>query len=110
MQAIDPFLAASVFGVTILLDGLHVIYTRAVTQGQAVRAANFGSIMYFLGGYMVLQYTSNPFYLLFVVLGSWVGVYGSVRLALAMEEGKKKAAEETPAALISEAEAIKQPS
>lgn len=63
-----------------MMDALHAVYTRAIAARRAGRAATFGSAIYLISAFAVLQYTDNPWYLIFVVTGSWVGTYLSVKL------------------------------
>ncbi len=79
MQEMDIKVAICVFVLTALMDALHAIYTRSVAQHRALSAATFGSAIYLISAFAVLQYTQNPWYLGFVVSGSWVGTFLSVK-------------------------------
>lgn len=78
-MSIDPWIALLVVALTATMDALHVIYTKSVADNQAARAASFGSIMYLISGFAVIQYTENHIYLIFMAIGSWLGVYFTVR-------------------------------
>jgi uncharacterized membrane protein YfcA len=76
----DLRVALAVFLLTALMDGLHAIYTRAIATHCAGRAATFGSLIYLISAFAILQYTQNGWYLLFVVAGSWIGTYMGVKI------------------------------
>ena len=90
MTDLDPLLALTVFILTMAMDALHAIYTKAIASNQAGRAASFGSVIYLISGFAVIQYTANHFYLIFVVLGSWMGTYLSVKAHLLLENRKNQ--------------------
>lgn len=79
LATIDPLIALAVFVIIIVIDALHVLYTKAVAEDLPARAANFGALIYLGSAFSVLSYTENPAYLIFVVVGSWIGVYLTVR-------------------------------
>jgi uncharacterized membrane protein YfcA len=85
---IDPLVALLVFLLTAVMDALHAVYTKAVASNQAGRAATFGSVIYLISGFAVIQYTQNHVYLVFMVLGSWIGVYLSVKAHILSEQRK----------------------
>jgi uncharacterized membrane protein YfcA len=72
---IDPITACSVFIVTAFMDALHAIYTKAINEEKPALAATAGSFIYVVSAYAVIQYTQNWIYVLFMVAGSWVGTY-----------------------------------
>jgi uncharacterized membrane protein YfcA len=76
---IDPFIALSIFLVTGLMDALHAVYTKAIGDNKPAMAATSGSVIYLISAYAVIQYTQNWWYLLFMVAGSWVGTYLTVK-------------------------------
>jgi uncharacterized membrane protein YhaH (DUF805 family) len=75
---LNPFIAAAVFGATIVTDAVYVFFTAAVTARHRFRAANWSAIWYLLSAFAVINYTGNPGYVVFAALGSWVGAYLSV--------------------------------
>jgi uncharacterized membrane protein YhaH (DUF805 family) len=76
--SLNPFIAAAVFGATIVTDAVYVFFTAAVTARHRIRAANWSSVWYLLSAFAVINYTGNPVYVVFAALGSWVGAYLSV--------------------------------
>jgi hypothetical protein len=75
---LNPFIAAAVFGATIVTDAVYVFFTAAVTARHRFRAANWSAVWYLLSAFAVINYTGNPVYVVFAALGSWVGAYLSV--------------------------------
>jgi uncharacterized membrane protein YhaH (DUF805 family) len=76
--SVNPFIAAAVFGATIVTDAVYVFFTAAVTSRHRFRAANWSAVWYLLSAFAVINYTGNPVYVVFAALGSWVGAYLSV--------------------------------
>jgi hypothetical protein len=76
--SLNPFIAAAVFGATIVTDAVYVFFTAAVTARHRFRAANWSAVWYLLSAFAVINYTGNPVYVVFAALGSWVGAYLSV--------------------------------
>jgi uncharacterized membrane protein YhaH (DUF805 family) len=76
--SLNPFIAAAVFGATIVTDAVYVFFTAAVMARHRIRAANWSAIWYLLSAFAVINYTGNPVYVIFAALGSWVGAYVSV--------------------------------
>src|SRR5580698_9293134 len=76
--SLNPFIAAAVFGATIVTDAVYVFFTAAVTSRHRFRAANWSAVWYLLSAFAVINYTGNPVYVVFAALGSWVGAYLSV--------------------------------
>ncbi len=76
--SLNPFIAAAVFGATIVTDAVYVFFTAAVTARHRFRAASWSAIWYLLSAFAVINHTGNPVYVVFAALGSWVGAYLSV--------------------------------
>ena len=76
--SINPLIAAAVFGATIVTDAVFVFFTAAVASRHRLRAANWSAVWYLLAAVSVISYTSNPIYVVFAALGSWVGAYMSL--------------------------------
>ncbi len=91
MNAFEPNIAFTIFILTLVMDALHAIYTRAVAANRAGRAATFGSLIYLISGFAVIHYTQNHLYLLCVVAGSWVGTYLSIKVPLTWRRSQKSA-------------------
>jgi hypothetical protein len=75
---LNPLIAAAVFAATIVTDAVFVFFTAAVASRHRLRAANWSAVWYLLAAVSVISYTSNPVYVVFAGLGSWVGAYLSV--------------------------------
>jgi hypothetical protein len=75
---LNPFIAMAVFCATIVTDAVFVFFTAAVASRHRFRAANWSAVWYLLAAVSVISYTSNPVYVVFAALGSWVGAYMSV--------------------------------
>jgi uncharacterized membrane protein YhaH (DUF805 family) len=76
--SLNPLIALAVFGATIVTDAVFVFFTAAVASRHRFRAANWSAVWYLLAAVSVISYTSNPVYVVFAALGSWVGAYMSV--------------------------------
>jgi hypothetical protein len=75
---LNPLIAAAVFAATIVTDAVFVFFTDAVASRHRIRAANWSAVWYLLAAVSVISYTSNPIYVAFAALGSWVGAYMSL--------------------------------
>ena len=78
--AINPLVAAGVVLATGVTDGLYVMFSAAVAARRAVPAASWSAAWYLVSSFAVISYTSNPIYVLFAALGSWIGAWLSVSL------------------------------
>jgi uncharacterized membrane protein YhaH (DUF805 family) len=76
--SLNPLIALAVFGATIVTDAVFVFFTAAVASRHRFRAANWSAVWYLLAAVSVISYTSNPIYVVFAALGSWVGAYLSL--------------------------------
>lgn len=76
--AVNPWIAAAVFGATAVTDAAYVFFNAAVVARHRIRAANWSSVWYMLSAFSVISYTENPVYVIFAATGSWVGAYASV--------------------------------
>jgi hypothetical protein len=75
---VNPLLALGVVVATAATDAVYVLFSAAVVARQPARAANWSSLWYLLSAFAVINYTQNAFYVLFAMLGSWLGAYASV--------------------------------
>jgi hypothetical protein len=75
---IDPLIAAGVVFSTALTDAVYVFFTAAVASRRRFAAATWSSTWYLLSAFAVISYTSNPIYVAFAGLGSWLGAFASV--------------------------------
>jgi hypothetical protein len=57
--SLNPFIAAAVFGATIVTDAVYVFFTAAVMARHRIRAANWSAIWYLLSAFAVINYTAT---------------------------------------------------
>lgn len=74
----DFRIAIGLFFLYVLVDLLYAYYTLSVTRLQPFKAATIGAIMYVMLAAGVISYSSNPWYLVPIGLGSWVGTFLAV--------------------------------
>ncbi|MCS4088549.1 hypothetical protein [Rhizobium sp. BK176] len=80
LATIKPLTALAIMASVIVSDGLHALYTEAIGRGRDAAAATVGAAIYVFTAFAVVQYTQNNAYLAFVVIGSWIGTYGSLKV------------------------------
>lgn len=71
--------AALVFGVYVVFDILYALYVLCVSRKQAVAASAISSVLYSLGAYGVMTYLHNPWYILPLACGAFLGTYIAVK-------------------------------
>lgn len=71
--------ALIVFCVYVLFDILYALYVICVSRRQALRASTISSVLYSLGAYGVMNYLENPWYLIPLACGAFIGTYLAVR-------------------------------
>lgn len=71
--------AATVFVVYVFFDILYALYVICVSRKQALAASAISSVLYSLGAYGVMNYLDNPWYLLPLACGAFIGTYIAVR-------------------------------
>ena len=76
--SIDPLVAGGVVAATALTDALYVMFTAAVAGRRPLAAANWSASWYVVSSFAVISYTSNPVYVAFAAIGSWIGAYASI--------------------------------
>jgi uncharacterized membrane protein YhaH (DUF805 family) len=76
--SINPLIALGVAASTAVTDAAYVFFTSAVLHRHRFRAANWSATWYLLSAFAVISYTSNPIYVAFAALGSWLGAFASV--------------------------------
>jgi hypothetical protein len=75
----NPLQALLVFGVYVVFDILYALYVLCVARKQALRASAISSALYSLGAYGVMTYLENPWYLVPLALGAFLGTFLAVR-------------------------------
>jgi uncharacterized membrane protein YfcA len=71
--------AFTVFVVYVFFDILYALYVLCVSRRQAVAASLISSVLYSLGAYGVMNYLHNPWYLVPLALGAFIGTYIAVK-------------------------------
>lgn len=79
METFNWATAATVFVVYVLFDILYALYVLCVSRRQAWRASMISSVLYSLGAYGVMSYLENPWYILPLAAGAFIGTYVAVR-------------------------------
>ncbi len=60
---------------TLVTDALWALYMIKVTEKSPFLAASYGSLIHILTAFTVISYTKNYFYLIPLVIGSFIGTY-----------------------------------
>lgn len=71
--------AATVFVVYVLFDILYALYVLCVSRQRAFAASGISAVLYSLGAYGVMNYLHNPWYLLPLACGAFIGTYVAVK-------------------------------
>jgi ABC-type uncharacterized transport system permease subunit len=85
MSSVDLWTAIGLFFLYIVVDVMYAFYTLAVTDLKPWRSATIGALMYVLLAAGVISYSSNPWYLIPIGMGSWIGTY----IAVSIEKKRK---------------------
>lgn len=73
-----------VFAAAFCLDGVWILYMKAARLHKPVECAFWSGLMFIFGGFNVISYTENHWYLGFAAAGAMVGTF------LFMKFGKKE--------------------
>jgi hypothetical protein len=79
---IEPFnwwIAIILFLTYIVIDYLYAVYYIYVGKRAAIKAGIVAAFMYVLLSYGVIAYTKNPWYIVSIALGSFLGTYIAVK-------------------------------
>lgn len=79
MTEFDPLQAALVFVIYVVFDILYALYVLCVNKKLAARAGFISAALYSLGAYGVMTYLENPWYLIPLAYGAFLGTYIAVR-------------------------------
>lgn len=71
--------AAIVFVVYVFFDILYALYVLCVSRQQAISASLISAALYSLGAYGVMNYLHNPWYLIPLACGAFIGTYIAVK-------------------------------
>lgn len=79
MEEFNWYTAATVFVVYVFFDILYAMYVLCVSRQQALRASAISAALYSLGAYGVMSYLHNPWYLIPLACGAFIGTYIAVK-------------------------------
>lgn len=82
------YAAVGLFFASSLLDGLFALYTVAIVDTNAARAASLSVVMYGLEALGVVNYVNNKWYLIPLIMGAFVGSYVVVKREAAKKDQK----------------------
>lgn len=68
-------IAGMVFFLYLLIDMVYAKYTIAVTKGEALKASAAGAAIYGFGALGVMSYVQNPWYVVPMIMGAFIGTY-----------------------------------
>jgi hypothetical protein len=71
--------ALTVFVVYVFFDILYALYVICVSRQQALSASAISAVLYSLGAYGVMNYLHNPWYLIPLAIGAFIGTYIAVK-------------------------------
>ena len=75
----SPIIFLLVLIATGVTDALWALYMIYVTKKSAFLAASYGSFIHILSAFTVISYTKNYYYLIPLVIGSFIGTYTVVK-------------------------------
>ncbi len=79
MNDFNPYTAALIFVVYVVIDMLYALYILCVGKHQALAAAAISSVLYSLLAFGVVSYSKNILYLIPLASGAFIGTYLTVR-------------------------------
>jgi hypothetical protein len=71
--------ALTVFVVYVFFDILYALYVLCVSRKQAFTSSAISAVLYSLGAYGVRSYMDNPWYLIPLACGAFLGTYIAVK-------------------------------
>ncbi len=74
-----PLIFLAVLFATLVTDALWALYMLRVTEKKPHQSALYGSFIHILTAFTVISYTKNYWYLIPLVIGSYIGTYLVVR-------------------------------
>ena len=88
MIQFDLWRALLIFLATAVSDILWVFYIRRTGEGKAIPAAIFSSFIVLLGGFVILNYVANGWYLFPAALGAFIGTIITIKFDLSKKKFK----------------------
>jgi phosphotransferase system glucose/maltose/N-acetylglucosamine-specific IIC component len=83
-------LAVGLFFASLVLDAIFALYTVAVINTQAIRAASLSLVTYLLYAVGVLNFVDNKWYIVPLSLGAFAGSYMVVKYEAIKKKRSKK--------------------
>jgi hypothetical protein len=77
-----------IFIATVLVDIAWTLYLIKVEERNAVQSGFWAVVIYLLGAFVVLSYTTNHFLVIPAVIGSFIGTAGTVWYKKSKEKHK----------------------
>ena len=87
METFSWTTALIVFVVYVFFDILYALYVICVSRQQALAASAISSVLYSLGAYGVMSYLHNPWYLIPLACGAFIGTYIAVKYMSNLHKG-----------------------
>lgn len=81
MNTLSPLIIVSVFAATLCIDALYALYTIRLSERKALQSATSGIFIHLFTALTVISYTKNSFYIIPLLIGSFVGTYLVVKFA-----------------------------
>lgn len=79
METFSWIQAGIVFAVYVFFDILYALYVLCVSRKKALSASAISAVLYSLGAYGVMNYLHNPWYLIPLACGAFLGTYVAVK-------------------------------
>jgi hypothetical protein len=75
MKDINWLIFGSLFTLSALTDTFYAVYVKAITNSQPFKASSVSFFMHFMMALGTIQYVENPYYILAIASGSFVGTF-----------------------------------
>lgn len=70
------YLTAFIIFITyVIIDILYALYVIYVGKKNALISASISAVMYTFIAYGVVNYSKNPYYIIPLIIGAWLGTY-----------------------------------
>ncbi len=67
-----------VFLGTFILEVIWTFYIRRTSSGDRAQAAIFAGLTFLVGGFVIISYVDNPWYLIPATLGGFCGAWATI--------------------------------
>jgi hypothetical protein len=75
----NPYIALTLFAANFAAGSLYALFVRYTGEREAGKAATCSVAITLLMATNILQFVSNPLYLVPVLAGNWLGTYSTIR-------------------------------